>query len=285
MSPKQMTTHVRLKRLRDLVVQVERMPPSPERDRVLQEIRARAVDVDTGVSPRAMLPVEPAPPISEPRQFVRRMSALEQKHVPLEGAKADSVASSNGVYSQAAAPGRSRPILPSPQESWLLRDDELLPLADGRHGAGVAAGHETDAAAPDRSARPVHWGHASTGTRTPARYADTDGGAGMGDKDARGESKDACPPHLPSRIDSSGGEPTRVTTPSGRSATAETGPAGASSGRVADVDMEIPPPGPKKKAVGPSVRRARHGQDAPNLGLGRFAASGVRSAPWSSSKG
>jgi hypothetical protein len=131
MSPKQITTHVRLKRLRDLVAHVEQMPPSPERDRVLQEIRSRAVDVDTGVSPRAMLPVEPAPPISEPRQFVRRMSAVARKPVPRERAKADSVASSNGASSQAAAPGRSRPILPSPQKSWLLRDDELLPLEDG----------------------------------------------------------------------------------------------------------------------------------------------------------
>lgn len=126
-----MTTQVRLKRLRDLIAQVERTPPSPERDRVLQEIRARAVDVDTGVSPRAMLPVEPAPPISEQRQFVRRATTAQRNPDPLAGAKADSVASSNGAPSRSAAPGRSRPILPSPQKSWLLRDDELLPLADG----------------------------------------------------------------------------------------------------------------------------------------------------------
>lgn len=145
MSPKHMTTDVRLKRLRDLIVQVEQMPPSPERDRVLQEIRARAVDVDTGVSPRAMLPVEPAPQISQPRQVLRRAATAVRNPDPLEGAKADTVASSNGASSQAAARVRSGPILPSPQKSWLLRDDELLPLEDGPARCRVAAGHEPTA--------------------------------------------------------------------------------------------------------------------------------------------
>ncbi len=41
----------RLKRLKDLVDQLERLPASPDRDRVLAEVRSRAVDVDTGVTP------------------------------------------------------------------------------------------------------------------------------------------------------------------------------------------------------------------------------------------
>jgi hypothetical protein len=53
----------RLKRLKDLVDQLEQLPASPDRDRVLAEVRSRAVDLDTGVTPRAMLPVrEPTPP-------------------------------------------------------------------------------------------------------------------------------------------------------------------------------------------------------------------------------
>ena len=53
----------RLKRLKELVEQLEQLPASPDRDRVLAEVRSRAVDVDTGVTPRAMLPVrEPTPP-------------------------------------------------------------------------------------------------------------------------------------------------------------------------------------------------------------------------------
>ena len=227
MSPKRITTHARLRRLRDLVAQIEQMPPSPERDRVLDEFRSRAVDVDTGVSPRAMLTVEPARPISEPRQFVRRMSAVESKHVPRQHAKADSVASSDGASGQAAAPGRSRPILPSPQESWLLRDDELLPLEDGPTRSRVAVGRETDEASPaDRSGRGARWGHASTGgTRSPSRYADTDGGAGMGDKMLVAKARMlARPSYLPYRqFWRPAGS---VTAPSRPSATAETGPAG-----------------------------------------------------------
>ena len=58
----------RVKRLKDLIDLLERLPASPDRDRVLSEVRSRAVDVDTGVTPRAMLPVrEPAPPPVLPR--------------------------------------------------------------------------------------------------------------------------------------------------------------------------------------------------------------------------
>jgi hypothetical protein len=58
----------RLKRLKDLVGQLERLPASPDRDRILAEVRSRAVDVDTGVTPRAMLPVrEPTPPPLAPK--------------------------------------------------------------------------------------------------------------------------------------------------------------------------------------------------------------------------
>jgi hypothetical protein len=58
-----MATGRRVKRLKDLVDQIERLPESPERDRLLSEIRSRAVDLETGVTPRAMLPLrEPEPP-------------------------------------------------------------------------------------------------------------------------------------------------------------------------------------------------------------------------------
>jgi hypothetical protein len=58
----------RVKRLKDLVEKLERLPPSADRDRMLSEVRSRAVDVDTGVTPRAMLPLrEPTPPPAVPR--------------------------------------------------------------------------------------------------------------------------------------------------------------------------------------------------------------------------
>ena len=52
----------RVKRLKDLTDMVLRLPESPDRDRLLHEVRSRAVDLDTGVTPRGMVPLrEPAP--------------------------------------------------------------------------------------------------------------------------------------------------------------------------------------------------------------------------------
>src|SRR5688572_11364947 len=59
-----MATGRRVKRLRDLVGQIELLPDSQDRDRLLSEFRSRVVDVDTGVTPRAMLPLrESAAPV------------------------------------------------------------------------------------------------------------------------------------------------------------------------------------------------------------------------------
>jgi hypothetical protein len=53
-------------RLQQLVERLEQLPASPERDRMLSEVRSRAVDLDTGVTPRAMLTVDA--PIFGPRR-------------------------------------------------------------------------------------------------------------------------------------------------------------------------------------------------------------------------
>jgi hypothetical protein len=44
--------------LRELLAQIERLPATTDSDRMLREVRARIVDLDTGVTPRAMLPVD-----------------------------------------------------------------------------------------------------------------------------------------------------------------------------------------------------------------------------------
>ncbi len=49
-----------------MVDQIERLPVSPDRDRMLSEVRSRMVDLDTGVTPRAMLPVR-EPVLASPR--------------------------------------------------------------------------------------------------------------------------------------------------------------------------------------------------------------------------
>jgi hypothetical protein len=56
-----MATGRRVERLRDLVAQIELLPVSPDRERLLSEFRSRVVDVDTGVTPRCDAPLrEPA---------------------------------------------------------------------------------------------------------------------------------------------------------------------------------------------------------------------------------
>jgi hypothetical protein len=71
----------RIKRLKDLVDRLERLPASPDRDRVLSEVRSRAVDVDTGVTPRAMLPLrEPTPELVLPK---RPVASRKPRTVPL----------------------------------------------------------------------------------------------------------------------------------------------------------------------------------------------------------
>ncbi len=85
----------RVKRLKDLTDVLERLPQSPDRDRLLGEVRSRAVDLDTGVAPRAMLPMQepahaPVAPMSSPRRLSRvshaakpqRARALEPALVP-----------------------------------------------------------------------------------------------------------------------------------------------------------------------------------------------------------
>ena len=58
----------RVKRLKDLIDVIMRLPESPDRDRLLSEVRSRAVDLETGETPRAMLPLlEPAPVAVAPR--------------------------------------------------------------------------------------------------------------------------------------------------------------------------------------------------------------------------
>jgi len=55
-----MTDQNRLAQLRVLLDRLERMPASPDRDYMLAEVRSRAVDIDTGIAPRPMRPLESA---------------------------------------------------------------------------------------------------------------------------------------------------------------------------------------------------------------------------------
>ena len=99
-----MATRERVKRLREMVEQIERLPVSPDRDRLLNEVRSRAVDVDTGVTPRAILPMRepvslwapasalPRPPKRDRATSIMRL-APQSPGLPVESARPASTAS------------------------------------------------------------------------------------------------------------------------------------------------------------------------------------------------
>jgi hypothetical protein len=85
----------RVRRLKDLVDLLERLPASPDRDRILSEVRSRAVDVDTGVTPRAMLPLrEPTPALVRPRLSTRTRASRITPTAPAPPAPAVELARS-----------------------------------------------------------------------------------------------------------------------------------------------------------------------------------------------
>ena len=109
-----MITGPRIKRLRELIAEIELLPESPERDRLLSEFRSRAVDLDTGVTPRAVLPLREIPH-ARPRQ-----RAVVPK-----------------VEAPAPAPVRAIEI-PRPAEDKLFGVDERLSLEDALCDQAVA---------------------------------------------------------------------------------------------------------------------------------------------------
>lgn len=109
----------RLKRLKDLVHQLERLPASPDRDRMLAEVRSRAVDVDTGVTPRAMLPLrEPTPPPMEPKP-------RPERYRPAAITRTPSPARPVQPARPAPAPARAVAVAVADDLGVLLWDDRL----------------------------------------------------------------------------------------------------------------------------------------------------------------
>ena len=110
----------RVKRLRELVDQIERLPASDDRDRLLSEIRSRAVDVETGTTPRAMLPLrEPVPTPVLPWPPKRDRTASDTPRAPAPPTAAVSF----------APPASAASRLQSLEESFLV-GERLLSLED-----------------------------------------------------------------------------------------------------------------------------------------------------------
>lgn len=136
-----MATGQRVKRLRTMVDQIERLPVSADRDRLLNEVRSRAVDVDTGVTPRAILamrepvslwaspPVLPGPPKRDRATSIMRL-APPPPAPPVESARPASAAS--------AAKNLEEPFCIDERLS-LGDSPQLLPLpyVHGRRGRAI----------------------------------------------------------------------------------------------------------------------------------------------------
>ena len=100
-----MTGDRRLLRLRALVDRIERLPASPRREWMLQEARARLVDVETGDEPRPMRALQEASGASEPPQPGSRVS------------NGHAVKRPGSTPAPVAAPrGRPRPEAPSREQ-------------------------------------------------------------------------------------------------------------------------------------------------------------------------
>ena len=133
-----MATGRRVERLRDLVAQIELLPVSPDRERLLSEFRSRLVDVDTGVKPRTMLPLResaPAPVLRRPPQRDRAPNSTRMA--------APSPAPAVELARPASAASGSKNV----EEPFRL--DERLSLEDSlRHSPVPIFGHGAKRAVP-----------------------------------------------------------------------------------------------------------------------------------------
>jgi hypothetical protein len=143
----------RLRRLKELLARIEQLPASSERERMLGEVRARVVDVDTGVTPRAMLPVDlvptlatdPGPPTAPaPKEIASTRADHDRGRPdgpPPQRSKAPEAVSPSGPHT--AAVGLSA----AEDREWLslVATNEVLSLDDSAQlaSAGEArAGHD-----------------------------------------------------------------------------------------------------------------------------------------------
>jgi hypothetical protein len=125
----------RIKRLKDLVDRLERLPASPDRDRVLMEVRSRVVDVDTGETPRAMPVRQPMPEPIAHKPPTRHRPAAATRRVPCAPAPArvEVAPIEVALAPRASAPRSHQREQPLPTDGLLWLDDAQLPLDDSLH--------------------------------------------------------------------------------------------------------------------------------------------------------
>ena len=129
-----MATGRRVQRLRDMADHLERLPASPDRDRLLSEVRSRAVDVDTGVTPRSMLPLrEPEPEPEPPRPAKRERAKVIRRVAPWTPAPAPEIARLSSAASPTEDPeqwpvlGGHLSLEDTPQPQILVSGSRAVP--------------------------------------------------------------------------------------------------------------------------------------------------------------
>jgi len=127
----------RLTRLRALVDRIERLPASPRREWMLQEARARVVDIETGAEPRPMRTLDeepPAPPPDPPAAGASNGRAVKRRKpkpapVAAPRARPQPEAPARQVPLPVSEPAPAR-IEGSDPDEPVLGDDDVLWLED-----------------------------------------------------------------------------------------------------------------------------------------------------------
>jgi hypothetical protein len=154
-----MTDHDRLTQLRVLLERLERMPASPDRDWMLAEVRSRAVDIDTGIAPRPMRPLEGGMTLEAEATPARPAAPPAKKKPQPQAQPRPQVRAPAPRRAPAPAP-RPATIIQSP--SWEVtiptpgsRDDRIDLLAlDGLLSLGDDAPASESGEGDPRAARP-----------------------------------------------------------------------------------------------------------------------------------
>jgi hypothetical protein len=131
-------THVndhRLNQLRALIDRLERLPTSPNRDWMLREVRARAVDVEIGVRPAPIRPLDPDDPLADPD--AGRVAAPKQRDMsPSRRTPSRRAEAPAAEHARTTAPAPSDvvvepPVIAPPRAPVAERGDRLDLLETG----------------------------------------------------------------------------------------------------------------------------------------------------------
>jgi hypothetical protein len=110
---------------------LERLPASAERDRMLREVRARVVDVDTGVEPSALAPLsdEKSTPPADPAPRLRRAARPVARTPVDEARRPRTTARREPAEPPAAGAGDRLGVAP---DELLSLDEAWLPPGEAR---------------------------------------------------------------------------------------------------------------------------------------------------------